>query len=407
MSWLERRTGPNTPEHYPDAADADEARLRADAAHWYYLREIAKSADTPEQSAAWVREAGALAVTWSRHESVSRRIQWQRLRDAFTKWTNSPDQAAREMRDLERAVAAGMEGVDEIGLRNLRQAGAQTGRWEPGITGSEHYNSHLEPVTRTPSAAADASADRGAGTAPASIVDSTPPWPRLLARALGVPQHLQNLDEAGAIIAETEQATGATQVFDISTVDDRAAVADQSRSPKVTTEPSGTPQQQLQALQTLQDLYAEHTRTVGSFNDLTADTVTSNLAKVAELEQIMTAARNARVVAAQAGASTEVIRSVSLAGQSGTYWREGPGDPRLNSTADVGPHVDPASGHHNDTASPDPPAQVTNATPGGVAIDQAIEDASAEAEPTDWHGPVRPEVNRSTPPQDAARDPDF
>ncbi|MFF3224095.1 hypothetical protein ACFYV7_14985 [Nocardia suismassiliense] len=409
MSSPEWRTGPNSPDYYPDAADPVEAQLRADAAQWHYLREIAKTADTPEQSAKLNARAGELAVTWSRHDSLSRRIQWQRLRDTFAKWTNSPEQTARQMRELERAVAAGEAGVDQIGLRNLRQAGELTGRWEPGITGSEQDSAGWQPVSRAPSPTADASTERGAGTEPAPIVDSAPSPPSLLDRALGAPQRLLGLDEVAAIIAGTDQPRGAAEELEASEADSHAAVGDQSRTSPLAEEPTGTPQQQLSALQALQDHYAAHTRLAESFNDPTADVDGTNQMKVAALGQILADARAARVAAAQAGASIEVIRSVSLAGQSGTYWRERPGDPRQDPTAEPGrPEPGPTLVEHapdpHGDGSPDPPAHPADASQGGIAIGHAIEAATTEDEPADWHAPDRSEVSPRTVSREAAPD---
>ncbi|WP_378741205.1 hypothetical protein [Nocardia brasiliensis] len=406
MSWLERQSGPNSPEYYPDAADSLEAQLRADAAHWFYLREIAASAETPQQGAAFRAQAGKLAAKWSRHESVVRSNQWIRLRDAFLKWSMTPDQAAQELRELERAHAAGEQGVDEFGLRNLRQAGELTGRWEPGITGSEQDSARWQPLPRAPSTTVDANADHEPGPAPANVADSTPSPRNVLDRALGTPQSLLDLEQVGAIIAGTGRYPEIAEDLESPDAPGPAAIPDQVPTTPAVEALAAT---QREALQVLQDLYAEHTRTVESTNDLAADSVEYNLAKVAALEQISAKYRSARVAAALAGAPTEVIRSVCLAGQTGTYWRDGPGDPRLNpatGSSDPGPmQLDRAPRRHDGLGAPDPPALAANLSNGGVAIGQAVDAASADAERPDWQqAPEGLDVNRSSPSHDATRD---
>ncbi|WP_280453702.1 hypothetical protein [Nocardia brasiliensis] len=401
MSWPERRSGPSSPEYYSDAADPDEAQLHADAAQWHYLLEIAGHADTSQQGAEFRTQASQLAAKWSRHPSLVRQHQWIRQRDAFALWRDHPDKAARDLRDLERAHVAGGEGVDEFGLRCLRQAGEQTGRLERGITGSEQDSARWQPLTRAPGTTAEANTDRGTGTTAGELPESTPSPPNVLDRALGIPQSLLNLDEVGAVIAGIDRALDNTEELGTSDDEVSAATAEHERTAPEVTAP--TARQQRDALQALQDLYAEHTRTVEATNDLAADSVKYNLTKVAALEQISAKYRSARVAAALAGAPTEVIKSVSAAGQGGTYWRDGPGDPRVDPTAIGQTDVDHTPDRHDGPGAPDPPAFATNASNSGVAIGQAVDAASAAAEHGDWQSPESAEVSRSSPPQEVVK----
>ncbi|MFI6041942.1 hypothetical protein ACIA8C_09925 [Nocardia sp. NPDC051321] len=393
MSWLDRRGGANNPEHYPDAASADEAQLRADAAHWYSLLLVSEFAESPQQRAEFKSQAGQLAAKWSRNPSVAHRIQWTRLRDAFREWENSPDQAAQELRKLERAHAANADGVDEIGLRNLRQAGEQTGHLEPGVTGSEQDSARWQPVTPAASANRAPSTDRGIGRADANAAAATPWGRNVLDRALGTVQSMLDPEEVGAIIAGSDQHRETAEELGTLDIEESAAIPDQAR-----TTPAGEATRlQRAALQVLQDLYAEHTRTVEAINDLAPDSVEYNLTKVAELERISARYRSARVVAARIGAPAEVIKSVSLAGQAGTYWEDGPGDPRLDLTDPSLMPLDHAPEPHASLGAPDPSALATATPNGGVAIGQAVDAASTDAEHADWHTPETPDVSRSTP----------
>ncbi|MFE9575308.1 hypothetical protein ACFYO1_02895 [Nocardia sp. NPDC006044] len=388
MSWLERRSGPSSPEYYPDAADPDEAQLHADAAQWHYLLEIADDADTSQQGVEFRTQAGQLAAKWSRHPSLVRQHQWIRQRDAFVLWRDHPDKAARDLRELERAHAAGGEGVDEFGLRCLRQAGEQTGRVEPGITGSEQDSASWHSVA-PPLAAGN-------------VADPTPSPRNVLDRALGGPPSLLNLDEVGAIIADIDRALETAETLGASDAEAATATTAQGRRAPAA-ERSTPPPRQRQALQELQDLHAEHTRTAESFSDL-GDRTTIN-AKVEALEAIRAQFRSAQAAAIQWGAPTEVITKVVQAGQDGTYWHDGPGDPRLATTT-TGTPVDHPPDHHDMPGAPDPAAFAPNAS-NGVAIGQAVDAAAPATENSDWHTPEGPEPIRPSPPPEAAKDVDL
>ncbi|MFC9432452.1 hypothetical protein [Nocardia sp. NPDC057030] len=401
MSWLERRSGPSSPEYYPDAADPDEAQLHADAAQWHYLLEIADDADTSQHGTEFRTQAGQLAAKWSRHHSLVRQHQWIRQRDAFVLWRDHPDKAARDLRELERAHAAGGEGVDEFGLRCLRQAGEQTGRLEPGITGSEQDSASWQPVTPGSGTTVDASTDRGAGLAAGNVADPTPSPRNALDRALGVPQRLLNVDEVGAIIAGIDRAPETAEVR--GTSDAQAATATTAHGREApAAEHSTPPPRQRQALKVLQNLHAEHTRTAESFSDL-GDRMTSINAKVEALEAIRAQFRPAKAAAIRWGAPTEVINKVVQAGQNGTYWHDGPGDPRLAAIT-TGTHVDHPPDHHDMPGAPDPPAFALNTSNGGVAIGQAVDAAAPATENSDWHIPESPEPSRPSPPPEATKD---
>ncbi|WP_280465362.1 hypothetical protein [Nocardia brasiliensis] len=357
MSWLENPTGLNDPAYYVDAPDHTERRLRADAARHFYLLTVAPFGETTAQTQQFKAQAAQLATTWGRHESIALRTIWQNLQNAITHFGVAPEQARQQFAQLQRGIEHGE--TNTVLWRNWRQAAELTGHYEPGITGSDQDSARWQRVDRSAAAATDL---------------RRPATPTVLDRALGATSAPVSNQELPAIINGT-----ATPLVD----------------------PIPT---QRQALEALQNLYAEHTRTVESHSEYTE----YGLAKIDQLEAILATARQARVAAAQAGAPAEVITAVQRAGVQGTYWHERPGDPRRH----PGPEQTPASPRENahewpiapgpGPDSPDPPA--TTLASGGAEIGEAVQAAVAEHEHADWHDSERRDIDALSPIAETARD---
>ncbi|WP_433574895.1 hypothetical protein [Nocardia brasiliensis] len=345
MSWLDRATGLSDPAHYTDAADGTERLLRADAARHYNLLEFAPYGETAQQTQQFKAEAAQLATKWGRHESVALRTIWQQLQNAITQFDVTPEQARRQFQQLHSAAGTG-EGNSML-WRSWRQAAELTGHFEPGITGSEQDSARWQPVDKSPDPHAA---------------------PTALERALGATSTLLGNDDVDAIIS----GQNVTASHDTSARAEHLAAVPTQR----------------QALQRLQNLYAEHTRTAESHSAFTE----YSLAKVDELEGILANARQARAAAAHAGAPVEVIRAVQQAGTGGAYWHERPGDPRRHA-AEQAPnlHVIAGDAHIETGIAPDhdlgPPAPTlidAGRPGGGTEIDEALHAAVAASEHADW-----------------------
>ncbi|WP_280443408.1 hypothetical protein [Nocardia brasiliensis] len=358
MSWLDRPSGLSDPAHYTDAADGTERLLRADAARHFNLLEFAPYGETTEQTKQFKAQAAQLATKWGRHESVALRTIWQQLQNAITQFDVAPEQARRQFQQLHSAAGTG-EG-NSLLWRSWRQAAELTGHFEPGITGSEQDSARWQPVERPP---------------------DLHTVPTALERALGATTALLGNDDVDAIISGQNVT---------------ASHGTSARAEHLIVVPT-----QRQALQTLQDLYAEHTRTAESHSAFTE----YSLAKVDELEGILANARQARVAAAHAGAPVEVIRAVQQAGIGGAYWHEGPGDPRRHA-AEQSPNVHAiASDAHAETGNapdrdlgpPDPSLIEAGRPGGGAEIDEALQAAVAESEHADWSSLERHDANPARP----------
>lgn len=339
MSWPDPRHGATDPAYYHDAVDRTEAQIRADFTLYYQLRLVAPFAETAEQTQEFTTQADALAARWGRHSSPGNRTQWEQLQAAVAGWEHRPEATRAAYDHIDRAKTAGDVGVDAVVWRNLRQAAEVTGHIETRTTGSDQDGARWRP----PQHSAGRDAER----------------PGLLERALGGRgPELANLAEIDAIIAETDlRLVAEEELGDLDTgAEERAA-------------------RQRAALRQLQDLTAEHAWLAERWDG----TPEQDQAHIARLESLLTAARTARVNAADAGVAPADIEAAYRAGRDGTYRHELTGDPRLAS------HTQQVE--ERDLAASDTAAEgIENHTSDGLAwADRgggaAIDDATATALP--------------------------
>ncbi|MET8779013.1 hypothetical protein ABZV58_28755 [Nocardia sp. NPDC004654] len=347
MSWPDPPRGPTDPAYWREASTSLEAEVRADFSLYYQLREIAPHSETAEHRRELTARADELAAKHGRHESVEARTLWGQMQAAVAGWEVRPETTRQLFNRLDQAQAAGDLPVDELVWRNLRQAAELTGHLEVIVTGSDQDGARWQPPQRS--------------LAPEAHRTT------LLDRALG--GRGPELDLAGVdmIIAETdrllaieEQAgdldRGEHEHTDL--LPDRlrsAPVADTSASAQ-----SERETRQIAALREVQDLTAEHTRLVETWDG----SPEHDQAQIARLESLLDAARAARVEAAEAGAALADIDAVYLAGRDGRYWHQQPGYP-------------PLAHRDSQATEPDP-------LTGGAQTEAAIEAAMPDGEVADW-----------------------
>ncbi|MFD3510081.1 hypothetical protein [Nocardia sp. NPDC058666] len=317
MSWVTRGTSCTNPDYYRDAADHTEARLRADFAMYYQLRQVAPQAETPSRTVELTANAYDIARRWEHGASNEHRQLWQQLDAAVQSWNSNPESARVSFGRLQRSITAGEANLDSNHVRTLYQAAELTGHTEPVTTDSTQDGARWRPrhLSVVPdlgptSPRSGSAADRALGGRSAELLPT---------------------DKIDALIAATDELLDAQErAGDLDTgADELTALIPASQRTAPITHDYSTDfahhKAQIAALRRFQDLTAEHLRLAGEFDGTTE----GGQSLIARMETLIDAARHARDHAVALGIPGEEITAAYHAGLEGTWWSQQPGAPRL------------------------------------------------------------------------------
>ncbi|MBF6095750.1 hypothetical protein [Nocardia cyriacigeorgica] len=276
-----------------------DAALRRDFTRFHNLRTIAPHADTPAQARTLLAQAAKLADRWTNGPDPDARALWHELESAVAVWNARPETTARAFRRLSQAHNAGDIPIEDRTWQTLNQAAELTGHLTTTIAGSNQDSARWTPTqpAAKPSNCGGSLLDRALGGHAAEPV---------------------GLDEVAAVIAETDRLLAIEELCgDRDTgADDHTYLLPPPLHPTPTTATGDAESRRTNALITLQNLTAEHTRLAGEWDGPLEEVDTL----VARLESLLCAIRDARRAAATAGVPVADIEATYRAGSGGQYW---------------------------------------------------------------------------------------